>query len=124
MEGLVSRLTDIEGASEGGSCCFGFPGSVSAEDRADCEFFEPFTAAVLSHISGLLSVGAIYHLDFYWPYLISGRLAVGFDINPGDSICTSNKCDDVIHVSQSVGSPRNLLDNMNQRYLRVFLRSI
>ncbi len=30
----------MEGASDGGSCCFGFPGSVSAEDHADCEFFE------------------------------------------------------------------------------------
>jgi len=40
MKGLVSRLTDIENASEGGSCCFGFLGSVSAEDRADCEFFD------------------------------------------------------------------------------------
>ncbi len=39
--GLVSRWTNIEGASKGGSCCLGFPGSVSAEDRADCEFFEP-----------------------------------------------------------------------------------
>jgi len=83
-----------------------------------------FTAAVLSHISGLLSVETIYHSDFYWSYLISGRLAVEFDINPDDSICMSNKCDDVVHVSQSVDSSSNLLNNMNQRYLRVFLRSI
>ena len=39
--GLMSRWTNIEGPSEGGSCCFRFPGSVSAEDRADCEFFVP-----------------------------------------------------------------------------------
>jgi len=41
LRGLVSRWTNIEGASGEGSCCFGFPDSVSAEDRADCEFFEP-----------------------------------------------------------------------------------
>lgn len=61
----MSRLTDIENASERESCCFEFSDSVLTEDRANCEFFESFTAIILSHINDLLSVEAIYHLDFY-----------------------------------------------------------